>query len=273
MGLVLLVREVLTIAAALVLAAMPLSAVLGCEDLVDGPKGTVVSVSDGDTVVLDTGVVVRLVGTQAPKLALGRLDFEAWPKAEESRLALEKLVLGQPVRVRHGGEQVDRHGRTLGQLFVTGEPELWVQQKMVADGWARVYSFPDNRACVPQLLAAETQARLKALGIWADPYYLVRRADRPAELAGRQGRYELVEGRVLLADEAQGRVYLNFGRSWKQDFTAVIDRAALALFSRSGVDPLQLDGATVRIRGWVDEVDGPRVEITHPEQIEVLRAP
>jgi micrococcal nuclease len=274
MGPNLLARDVLRIAAAAVLAAMPLSTLaMGCDGLVDGPMGIVASVADGDTVVLDTGVVVRLIGTQAPKLPLGREDFETWPKAEESRVALEQLTLGKSVRVRHGGEQVDRHGRTLGQLFVLGEPELWVQQRMIADGWARVYSFPDNRACLPQLLAAEGSARLMKLGIWADPYYLVRRADRPADLVGRLGHYELVEGRVLLADEAQGRVYLNFGRSWKEDFTAVIDKAAVRLFSRSGLDPLKLEGALVRIRGWMDDVDGPRVEVTHPEQIEVLLAP
>ncbi|MDC9826507.1 thermonuclease family protein [Devosia sp. ZB163] len=267
-----LVREVLTIAAAVALAAMPMT-VAACDGLVDGPRGRVASVTDGDTVVLDSDIVVRLIGTQAPKLPLGREDFETWPKAEESRVALERLVLGKQVVVRHGGERVDRHGRTLGQLFITAPVETWVQQQMVADGWARVYSFPDNRACVPQLLAVETQARLMKLGIWADPYYFVRRAGRPADFAGRAGRYELVEGRVLMADEAQGRVYLNFGRSWKEDFTAVIDKAALQLFSRGGLDPLRLDGALVRIRGWVDENDGPRVEITHPEQIEVLRAP
>jgi len=272
MGLNLLAREVVTIAAALALSAMPVSAAPACDGLVDGPKGIVASVADGDTVVLDTGLVVRLIGTQAPKLPQGREDFVAWPKAEDARLALERLVLGKPVRVRHGGERTDRHGRTLGQLFVLDTAELWVQQAMIADGWARVYSFPDNRACVPQLLAVETQARLNKLGIWADPYYLVLRADRPADFAGRPGHYELVEGRVLLADKVQGRVYLNFGRSWKEDFTATIDRAALGLFSRSGLDPMTLEGALVRIRGWVEEVDGPRVEITHPEQIEVLRA-
>jgi endonuclease YncB( thermonuclease family) len=273
MGLILLARELVTVAAALVFVAVPLSTSFGCEGLADGPKGVVVSVSDGDTVALDSGVVVRLIGTQAPKLPLGREGFAAWPKAEEARSALEQLVLGKMVRVRHGGEQVDRHGRTLGQVFVLDEPELWVQGQMVADGWVRVYSFADNRACVTQLLAAETTARLNKLGIWSDPYYFVRRADRPADFGGRPGRYELVEGRVLLADEARGRVYLNFGRSWKEDFTAVIDKAALRLFSRSGLDPLTLEGAIVRIRGWMDEDDGPRVEVTHPEQIEVLRAP
>ena len=73
MGPNLLVFNVLRFAAAAVFVAMPLSALaMGCDGLVDGPKGTVMSVTDGDTVVLDTGVVVRLIGTQAPKLPLGR---------------------------------------------------------------------------------------------------------------------------------------------------------------------------------------------------------
>lgn len=245
---------------------------LGCEGLRPGPRGTVTSVTDGDTVLLDNGLVVRLIGTQAPKLPLGREDFPTWPKAEEARLRLEAMVLGRAVEVRHGGAVRDRHDRVLGQMFVTAQPELWVQRQMVADGFARVYSFPDNRACLAELLAAETSARTMKLGIWADPYYTVRRADRPEALVERAGQYELVEGRVLLAEKAGGRVFLNFGRYWKEDFTTVIDGRALRLFADSGLDPLVLEGALVRIRGWVDDRDGPRIEVTHPEQIEVLAA-
>ena len=70
------------------------------------------------------------------------------------------------------------------------------------------------------------------LGIWADPYYSVRAADRPGDLLARDGHYELVEGRVLLADKAGGRVYLNFGRFLKEDFTAVIEAPALQAVRR-----------------------------------------
>ncbi|WP_421762337.1 thermonuclease family protein [Devosia sp.] len=262
-------NDVLRIGALAVLVAMPISA-RACAGLTDGPRGTVVSVADGDTIVLDTGMVVRLIGTQAPKLPQGSEDFVAWPKAEAARAALETLTLGKQVIIRYGGETMDRHGRTLGQTYVLGSPEIWVQQQMVAAGLARLYTFADNRACSGELMAAEGKARANRLGIWSDPYYAVRRADRPDDLAQRSGHYELVEGRVLQADTVQGRVYLNFGRTWKQDFTAVIDRAALALFSGSGIDPLQLGGALVRVRGWVDVHDGPRIAVTHPEQIEVL---
>lgn len=254
-----------------VVAALSLSfATLACEGLKDGPKGIVTSVTDGDTVILDNGLVIRLIGTQAPKLPLGREGYPTWPKAEEAKTHLSQMVLGKPVIIRHGGETRDRYDRVLGQMFVTGPAETWVQGAMVADGFARVYSFRDNRACIGELMAAETKARTNKLGIWTDPYYTVRRADRPETIVERAGQYELVEGRVLLAEKSGGRVFLNFGRYWKEDFTAVIDAGAIGLFADSGLDPLMLDGALVRIRGWVDDRDGPRIEVTHPEQIEVL---
>ncbi len=247
------------------------AAALACEALRSAPGGVVVQVSDGDTVVLDSGVVVRMIGTQAPKLPLGREGFPTWPKAEEAKGMLEAMVLNKTVRLGYGGEEIDRYERALAHVFVvTPEGEIWAQQQMVAQGMARVYSFPDNRACLDQLFAAEGRARLAGLGIWSDPYYSVRAADRPADLLERAGHYELVEGRVLLADQSGGRLYLNFGRFWKEDFTAVIEARALRLFAGAGIDPLALEGALVRIRGWVDDRDGPRIEVTHPEQIEVL---
>ena len=39
---------------------------------------------------------------------------------------------------------------------------------------------------------------------------------------------------------------------------------------RATLDPVKLGGALVRVRGWIDDRDGPRVAVTHPEQIEVL---
>lgn len=235
------------------------------------PGGVVTSVTDGDTVVLDDGRVVRMIGTQAPKLPLDRPGFETWPLAPEAKVALEELALNKEVRLGYGGEEVDRYGRVLAHVFVAGEGgEIWAQHSMVAAGLARVYSFPDNRACLDLLFAAEGRARLGGLGIWADPYYSIRAADAPGDLLSRAGHYELVEGRVLLAEQRGGRVYLNFGRFWKEDFTAVIEAPGLRLFKAAEIDPLKLENALLRLRGWVDDRDGPRIEITHPEQIEVL---
>ncbi|WP_236893901.1 thermonuclease family protein [Devosia sp. SL43] len=247
------------------------TAALACADLRMVPGGTVVQVTDGDTLVLDSGLVVRLIGMQAPKLPLGREGFPTWPLAPEAKAALEALALNKTVQLGYGGAEIDRYERALAHVFVaTPEGDVWAQQAMVARGLARVYSFPDNRACLDLLFAAEGRARLSGLGIWRDPYYSVRAANAPGDLLARAGQYELVEGRVLLAEQGGGRVYLNFGRFWKEDFTAVIEAPALRVFAEAGIDPLVLEGALVRVRGWVDDRDGPRIEVTHPEQIEVL---
>ena len=74
----------------------------------------------------------------------------------------------------------------------------------------------------------------------------------------------------LAAEKLGGQVFLNFGRYYKEDFTAVIDARALRLFAEAKLDPLALGEALVRVRGWIELKDGPRVTITHPEQIEVL---
>jgi endonuclease YncB( thermonuclease family) len=53
--------------------------------LVASAPGTAVEVTDGDTLILDDGRTVRLVGIQAPKLPLGRAGFPTWPLAPSRR--------------------------------------------------------------------------------------------------------------------------------------------------------------------------------------------
>lgn len=242
-----------------------------CEALTPGPSGTVVSISDGDTFDLDTGLTVRLVGIQAPKLPLGRPNFEPWPLGDDARAKITDLALGETVSLYYGGESRDRHGRALAHVVVDGDDgPVWIQAEMLKAGLARVYSFPDNRACLAELYAAERIGRAERRGVWRDPFYAIRDATRPETVLDRLGQYELVEGRVLNADLTGGRAYLNFGRHWKEDFTIVIEGAGLRLFEREGFDILGLEDHLIRVRGWVDSRDGPRILVTHPEQIEIL---
>lgn len=222
-------------------------------------------VIDGDTLVLDGGEEVRLVGIQAPKLPLGRPDFESWPLAQEAKQALEDLAAGQRVSLAFGERRRDRHGRLLAHLL--DEESRWLQGEMLARGLARVYSFEDNRVAIAEMLALEAEAREARRGLWADPFYMVRSAE---EAARHVGGFELVEGEVLAVGRARGRVFLNFGEDYKRDFTAVLEPAARRLFEREGRAPTAYRGRRVRVRGWVQSLNGPMIEVTHPEQIEVL---
>jgi endonuclease YncB( thermonuclease family) len=227
--------------------------------------GKVVAVIDGDTLRLADGREVRLVGVQAPKLPLGRPDFPTWPLADGAKAALERLTEGQTLKLFAGGATTDRHGRTLAQL--ERSDGLWIQAALVQVGLARVYSFPDNRALVAELLAYERDARAAARGIWADPFYRVR---DPTELGKATDSFQLVEGRVMTAAKPQSRLYLNFGADWKTDFTVAIDAQALRLFKAAGLDPMTWEGRRLRVRGWIKSFNGPLIDVTHPEQIEVL---
>lgn len=238
----------------------------------EGPV-EVTEVVDGDTVVLADGRQVRLVGIQAPKLPLGRDGFQAWPLAEEAKAALAGLALGRTVRLGYGGRRVDRHGRALAHLAVAegADAGLWLQGEMLARGLARVYSFPDNRALVAAMLAAERAARAAGEGIWADPWYrILTPADLTRELFPRLDSFQIVEGRVIAAERVGKRGYLNFGDDWKSDFTVSIDPAALRLFDEAGLPVASYQGRRVRVRGWVKSFNGPMIDATHPEQIEVL---
>jgi len=237
--------------------------------LVEAGSATVTKVIDGDTVILDTAIEgsseVRLVGIQAPKLPLGRPGFKKWPLADQSKETLEALVLGRAVTLKFGGRRMDRHGRLLAHLF-TGEGK-WVQGAMLSAGMARVYSFPDNRAAIADMLGHEQDARSRRQGIWNNPYY---RLQNPQDLASLIGSFQLVEGDVFDTATVRGRTYLNFAEDWRSDFTITLDRAGLKLFKEAGLDPLSLKNKRVRVRGWLKKYNGPMIEATHPEQIEVL---
>lgn len=246
----------------------------GLDALAVGETARVTEVVDGDTVLLEREIdgarQVRLVGLQAPKLPLGRRGFKAWPLAADSKYALEALTLGKLVTLKFGGARMDRHGRHLAHLFRADG--TWVQGQMLRRGMARVYTFADNRAVTEEMYGLEREARDANRGIWAHPFYAVRQAT-PDSLNNRIGTFQVIEGRVKDAAKVKRMIYLNFGDNWRDDFTATIDRKARRLFTKQQLDPVDLGGALIRVRGWLQKRNGPAIKISHPEQIEIITNP
>ncbi len=233
--------------------------------LADGGSARVVEVIDGDTVRLDDGRQVRLVGIQAPKLPLDRPNFRAWPLAAAAREQLESLADGRRVHLGFGGRRIDRHGRALAHL--TTPDGVWLQGEMLRQGLARVYSFADNRAAVAEMLVLEREARAAGRGIWSHPYYAI--IDQ-AVAAEHLDRFALVEGVVLDSAIVRRRGYLNFGPDYRTDFTASVAPEDMSAFRNAGVHLSGFVGRRVRVRGWLRSFNGPMIDVTHPEQIEVL---
>ena len=246
------------------LAAVPAWA--GPEALHDGGTARVTTVIDGDTLVLDDGRPVRLVGIQAPKLPLGRVHFKPWPLGAEAKALLETLIQDQDVQLRLGTTPKDRHGRVLAHLVRVSDG-AWLQGELLAAGLARVYTFPDNRALANDLMALERQARADHMGLWALPYYALRSADT---VRFDVGTFQVVADRVVDVAKVKKNIYLNFGADWRSDFTIKINTRLEAMFRNAGVDVLSLKGQRVRVRGWIKEQNGPMIEIDHPERLEII---
>jgi micrococcal nuclease len=238
--------------------------------LVDGGKIIVREVIDGDTIRLQKPVFgvrqIRLVGIQAPKLPLGRKGFKAWPLSKESKKALEKLIRRKRLHIRFGGRRQDRHRRLLAHIY--DQDNNWVQGEMLRLGMARVYSFPDNRSRVAAMLKIERAARQAKRGIWGHPFYDIR---TPEEAAGHIGTFQLVRGRIVNTAKVRTRVYLNFGKNWRNDFTITLRPRARRYFRKARIDPLALKGKTVLVRGWLRKRNGPMIDVSHPEQIELIK--
>ncbi|HXF54673.1 MAG TPA: thermonuclease family protein [Hyphomicrobiaceae bacterium] len=236
------------------------------------PAHAAVRVIDGETFVIEGGSEVRLAGIMTPRASDAGAEGGKLPLESKARLALERLILGKPVELAREARGSDRYGRLLAQVFVHGggAPPAWVQGYLLSHGLARVVGAPELPSCLEALLGQERTARQANAGLWADPIYQVRPAWRTAELLGLRGTYQIVEGRIVAAAERGRRIYLNFGRDWRQDFTAGLEAAANKLMARRGVDVRTLAGARVRVRGWIERRNGPYIEVEHPHQLERL---
>ena len=237
--------------------------------LIAGPERAVVAILDPETVRLDDGSEVRLLGMMGP-ISLGA-KAERWPPMQAAQAALEKLLAGRSVALAYDKQRRNRYGQILAQLYrIDGKERLWVQRELIAAGQARVRGSRENNSCLGDLLAAEQSARRARRGLWSHAAFQIRPAWRTRELLRYRQRFELVEGTVRAISQAGNRLYLNFGRRWQEDFTVAIDARDRRAFEKAGIDLKGLTGQRLRVRGWIERRNGPLIQATYPQQIEKL---
>lgn len=121
----------------------------------------VVEVIDGDTIVLENGEKVRYIGIDTSELNTERGDPECF--ALEAKKANERLVLGKKVKLEKDVSERDKYGRLLRYVYVD---DIFVNEYLVKQGYARAVSFPPDIKYQEKLLQAERQAREKNKGLW-----------------------------------------------------------------------------------------------------------
>lgn len=216
---------------------------------------------------LVNGRIIQLTGIEIPDLD----PLEPGERAVAARDALIPLLENKQLRFYQTKDKsrgrVNRMGYELGHLQTGGDDPVWIQGFLISEGYARARPDRSNPEMAAQMAALENAARAAGKGLWADPAYAVRTPDNAGELSGRFG---VVEGRVHASAMNGNNTFLNFGPDWKTDFTIGLDSAARRALMKKEIDPLQLQGKLIRVRGWVEDYNGPFIRLDDISKLEFI---
>ncbi len=230
--------------------------------------GKVGSLLDGRSFLLDDGREIRLPGIEVPQSPLSGETGARAQAGSAARGALEAVLAGETVELRQRRPVSDRYGRMLAHAYVTrAGSQHSAAHELLTGGFARVSAHAED--CAAELLAREESARKGKLGLWGQGYYAVLAAENLGELAANRGHFTVVEGRVVWVAESGGTIYMNFGRRGSEALTVTILKRNERNFIAAGMDPRRLANLRVRVRGFMEERNGPRIEALWPEQIEI----
>ncbi len=113
----------------------------------------VTKVIDGDTVVVQGGNHIRLLGIDS--------DEKGYPCFDAARLAMENLVLNKTVRLEKDQEDQDQYKRFLRYIFLGNQN---INLEMVKQGLAVARFYPENQKYKAEITAAETAAISNKVG-------------------------------------------------------------------------------------------------------------
>ena len=165
---------------------------------------TVARVVDGDTLVLDRGERVRLIGVDTPETKDPRKPVQFFGR--EAANFTRQMVEGKRVRLEFDQANAatghkDKYGRTLGYVF--REDGKFLNAEIVRLGFGHAYMrYPFEHA--HEFRELERQARSNNAGLWNDPTLPRDKSSSTAEardavyLGPRGGAYHYnAEGRKI----------------------------------------------------------------------------
>lgn len=238
----------------------------GFSALEHASEGTVETVIDPLTVKMRDGRTIHLAGLDYP-------DYDPYapgPLCVTAVNILRDFLEGETVKISRTKDpkagRMTRMGHEIAHLTRTSD-DIWVQGMIIALGMARARTEKDNPEMAKEMLELENNARVGKLGIWEIKAFSIA---SPESVKARIGSFQIVEGTIKSVSMKQNRIYLNFGDNWQKDFTVMLPPESRRAFTKAGINPMDLNAKTVRVRGWVGFYNGPTIEIDHPEAIEIL---
>lgn len=126
-------------------------------------EARVIKVIDGDTIILEDGSRVRLIGIDTPEIG----DASHQPECYARRAAdlARSLVEGKVVRLEKDTSDKDKYNRFLRYVWIG---DTMVNNYLVQNGFAVSLTIPPDVRYSTKLKESENQARSGALGLWSD---------------------------------------------------------------------------------------------------------
>jgi len=218
-------------------------------------------VYDGDTIQLEDGRKVRLIGIDTPEIFSKKRHIPSEIKAsgQRARTALQQQLnrVNMRVGLDYGQQRFDRYGRTLAHVF-TAEGKN-VQAQLIKHGHAIAFTTPPNDRLSHCYQQQEVLARQARLGIWQLAQYQL--VDISQLHLAKQG-FQRLQGQVTQLKKNSKHITLVIGgvlnvRIYKKDWPN---------FSLPHLNTMQ--GKRVRVRGWLHKKKQYyQINIRHPDAL------
>ena len=135
----------------------------------------VARVVDGDTLKLENGERVRLIGIDTPEMHESQKLYRDSARTKQDISTIQKLgrrsyeftknlVEGKRVSLEFDEEKNDRYGRLLAYVYL--KDGTFVNAKIVEEGYASLMTFPPNVKYVDLFLKLHQEARNGRKGLW-----------------------------------------------------------------------------------------------------------
>ena len=132
----------------------------------EGERVRVTKVVDGDTIVVNDKLTVRLIGIDTPETVDPRRAVQCFGKEASNKL--KSLLSEKEVILQKDVSETDKYRRLLRYIFLPlpDGRTLFVNDYVVREGFAKVLTYPPDVKYNEQFRQAEREARETGRGLW-----------------------------------------------------------------------------------------------------------
>ena len=221
---------------------------------------TVAWVYDGDTVRLQDGRKLRLIGINTPETGNKKSPAEPGGEAAARRLAELIEASDHKISIRMGEDSYDRYGRMLGHVY--NQQGQSITRILIAEGHGAAVTVAPNQWNADCYYTAEEVARNNKRGIWSSNS--LGPIDSTELPAGTKG-FRIIRGQVISIKRASNSTWLNL----RGKIGLRIDHDDQYYFEE--MDLHSLNQRVIEARGWIYQYrEQPRMRISSPKSIRIL---